>query len=36
VRLQGGSGGRIALTAYVVISLLENSENANVRQWTLC
>jgi len=31
--MQGGSAGGIALTAYVVISMLENSDNVNVSEY---
>ena len=31
--MQGGSAGGVALTAYVVISMLENSNNAHVSQF---
>jgi len=31
--MKGGSAGEIALTAYVVITMLENSDNVNVSEF---
>jgi len=34
--MQGGSAGGIALTAYVVISMLENSDNVKLNVSEYC